>query len=123
MTCFLVIPFLVSVFSYIGWWERSPRYLCSLTFIHGWWLGHVTGEAHNQSIRSSFSQMFGVNSRSYPTSINTTTLRMGLRSSRGVCSNNMRISSEHTCSSIWWDHGSLSPSPLFCWSWFPSFCW
>ncbi len=65
--------------------------------------------------------MFKVNSRSYPTSINTITPHMGPCSCKGICSNNTCIGSEHICNPTWWDNRSLSLSPPTYWSWYPYF--
>ncbi len=53
--------------------------------------------------------------------------RSGPCSCRVVCSSSMCTSFEHTCSPIWWNHQSPSPSPSTCWwlishfwRWFPS---
>jgi hypothetical protein len=95
----------------------------SFTLIHGWRLWGIIGGAHNESTCFSFLQMFGIDSRSYPTSISAIMSCMSLCSCRGVCSNSTHISFEQTCSPILWDHGSPSPFPLICWGWFPPFCW
>jgi hypothetical protein len=67
--------------------------------------------------------MFGIDSRSYPNSINTMMSWMGPCSCRGEHSNNTHISFKHTCNHIWWDHGNPSLFPFTCWGWSPSFCW
>jgi hypothetical protein len=77
LTCFFGYSFLVFVRSSIRWWERPLRDLCSLASIHGWWLGDIIGKIHDYKIYFRLSQMFGVNSRSYPTSISTIMLCKG----------------------------------------------
>jgi hypothetical protein len=47
--------------------KRSLRDLRSFVSIHGWQLKDVTKGAHNYNIRFNFSQMFGVDFKSYPT--------------------------------------------------------
>jgi hypothetical protein len=44
---FFVVPFLLFVLSFMGWWKRSWRHLCSLALIHVWQLGDITRGAHN----------------------------------------------------------------------------
>ncbi len=78
------------------------------TLIHGWWLWGSIGGAHNESICLSFLQMFGIDSKSYLTSISTIMPCMGPCSCRGVYSNNTHISSKHTCSHVWWNHENPS---------------
>ncbi len=114
MACFFVIPFLVFVFSSTGWWERPPRDLRLLTSIHGWWLGNNIGGAHNWSTCFNFSQMFGIDSKSYPTFIKTIMAHTSPCSCRGVHSSNMCISFKHTYNPLWWNHESPSLSPPTC---------
>jgi hypothetical protein len=79
-------------------WKKLPKYLHSRASIHGWQLGNITKKTHNQNIHFNFLQMFGVNSKSYPTSISTITPSTGPCLCRGIHLNNMCTSSKHTCS-------------------------
>jgi hypothetical protein len=63
----------------------------------------------------------GIDSRSYPTSINIIMSCTSLYSCRGVCLNSTCISSKHTCNPILRDHMNPSPFPSTWWSWYLPF--
>jgi hypothetical protein len=113
----------------IRWWSQyHVWYMVNIKSIRWthirlcWYIGgDYEGGAHDESIHFSFLQMFGINSRFYPTSIDIIMSRIGLYSCKGVHLNNTHISFEHICSHIWWDHKSPWPFPLTCWGWFPPF--
>jgi hypothetical protein len=67
--------------------------------------------------------MFGVDFRSYPTSISTIMSHIGLCSCKGIHLSNTCTNSRHTYSSIWHNHKSFSPFPSIRWGWFPPFRW
>ncbi len=118
---FFVIPFLMFVLPSTGWWEKQPRDSRLLTSIHGWQLGGITGRTHDLNTHYNFSKKFGIDFRTYPTSIGLIMSCMGPCSCRGVHSSNTRINSEHTCNPIWCNHGSSLPFPPSYWSWSPPF--
>jgi hypothetical protein len=58
--------------------KRPLEDSCSFVLIHGWQQKNITRGTHNYNTHFNFSQKFGIDCKSYPTSISTIMPLMGL---------------------------------------------